>query len=122
MSWLKRRLPTKRWKRIRIYLASLFIILLAADMLLVQYWRHINIAYDTTRITVPLNAEGMPDYITAQNAEASQGVTPENNAAPDLLQLTGTEKFSQSCANTSCRKSECLPSHCPRYLQVMKAG
>ncbi len=96
MSWLKRRLPTKRWKRIRIYLASLFIILLAADMLLVQYWRHINIAYDTTRITVPLNAEGMPDYIAAQNAEASQGVTPENNAAPDLLQLTGTEKFSQS--------------------------
>jgi hypothetical protein len=93
MSWLKKRLPKKRWKRVCIYILSGFVILLAADMLLVQYWRHVTISPETTRITSPLKADGQPDYVAARNAECSNGVTPENNAAPALLKIVGTDQF-----------------------------
>ena len=87
MSWLKKRLPKKRWKRVCLYLLSTLLILLAADMALVQYWRRITISPETTRITAPLTLDGYPDYLAALNAEGSRGVTAENNAAPLLLQL-----------------------------------
>jgi hypothetical protein len=91
MSWLKRKLPKKRWKRVIIYIASVLLILLAVDMVLVQLWRRIDISPETTRITSPLNARGTPDYLAALNAMASEGVTAENNAAPELLKIFGTE-------------------------------
>ena len=87
MSWLKKRLPKKRWKRVLLYLFSTFLILLAADMILVQYWRRIEIGPDTTRITGPLTAAGYPDYFAALNTELSRGVTSGNNAAPFLISL-----------------------------------
>jgi hypothetical protein len=93
MSWLKKRLPKKRWKRVCIYLLSIFVILLAADMLLVQYWRHITISPETTRITSPLKPDGLPDYVAARNAECSQGVTVENNAAPELLAISNVDQL-----------------------------
>jgi hypothetical protein len=93
MSWLKRRLPNKRWKRAMIYVLSVLLFLLACDMLLVQYWRHIDVGPDTTRITAPLNAYGTPNYLAFLNETYSAGVTPENNAAPLLIEAVGTEKY-----------------------------
>jgi len=91
MGWLKRKLPQKRWKRVLIYIASTFLILLALDMALVQYWRQVTISHETTRITSPLNKDGYPDYIAALDAKYSQGVTPQNNAARHLVALLGKD-------------------------------
>jgi hypothetical protein len=41
----------------------------------------VTISKETTYITEPLRQDGYPDYIAALNQRASQGVTPENNAA-----------------------------------------
>ncbi len=49
----------------------------------------ITISRETTYITEPLDAEGYPDYLAALNAIASEGVTPENNAAVDLAKILG---------------------------------
>jgi hypothetical protein len=87
MSWLKRYLPKTRRYRVYLYVLSTLLILLAADMALVQYWRRVTISYDTTRITAPLTPQGYPDYLAALNAELSKGVTPENNAAPLLARV-----------------------------------
>jgi hypothetical protein len=91
MSWLIKRLPKKRWKRVCIYILSGVVILVAADMVLARYWRQVTISYETTRITSPLGADGLPDYAAARNAQFSQGVTAENNAAPELLAISSDE-------------------------------
>ncbi len=85
MGWLKRRLPKKRWKRVALYAISTLLIVAAADMGLVQYWRRIQISPETTRVVAPLNEAGTPDYITALNEKYGRGVTEENNAAGLLL-------------------------------------
>ncbi len=90
MGWIKKRLPRKRWKRVLLYIASTLLMATAADMALVQYGRRITIAPDTTGITAPLTPNGMPDYVAALNAEFGRGVTPENNAAPLMMQIYGT--------------------------------
>ncbi len=41
----------------------------------------VTISKETTYITEPLRADGYPDYVAALNQRASEGVTPENNAA-----------------------------------------
>ena len=41
----------------------------------------VTISKETTYITEPLRPDGYPDYVAALNRRASQGVTPENNAA-----------------------------------------
>jgi len=41
----------------------------------------ITISRETTFITEPLREDGYPDYVAALNQIASEGVTPENNAA-----------------------------------------
>ena len=41
----------------------------------------ITIGKETTYITEPLRPDGYPDYVAALNRRASEGVTPENNAA-----------------------------------------
>lgn len=96
MGWLKRKLPQKRWKRVLIYIASTFLILLALDMALVQYWRQVTISPETTRITSPLNQAGYPDYVAALNAKYAQGVTVENNAAVPLLKLLSEDDAPES--------------------------
>lgn len=49
----------------------------------------ITISKATTYITEPLRADGYPDYMAALNRKASEGVTPENNAAVPLVQAFG---------------------------------
>jgi hypothetical protein len=99
MSWLKRRLPKKRWKRICIYLISMLLVLVAGDMVLVQCWRRITLGPETTRITGPLTAEGFPDYAAWLNSRYGEGVTAENNAAPLLIDVLGPAKGPESAAS-----------------------
>jgi hypothetical protein len=49
----------------------------------------VTISKETTYITEPLRPDGYPDYIAALNKRASQGVTPENNAAVLLWKAVG---------------------------------
>ena len=51
--------------------------------------RHVavTISRTTTYITEPLRADGYPDYQTALNRMASEGVTPDNNAAVAIVKL-----------------------------------
>lgn len=51
----------------------------------------VTIAKETTRITEPLREDGYPDYLAALNQMASEGVTPENNAAVPFWQAMGPE-------------------------------
>ncbi len=39
----------------------------------------IKVSKETTEITEPLGAAGLPDYVAAMNAKYGKGVTPENN-------------------------------------------
>ncbi|MEX1097537.1 MAG: hypothetical protein WED34_15940 [Planctomycetales bacterium] len=48
-----------------------------------------TISKETTYITEPLRADGLPDYAAALDAMASEGVTPENNAAVLYWQAFG---------------------------------
>jgi hypothetical protein len=56
----------------------------------------ITISKETTRLTEPLRADGYVDYIAALNQELGAGVTPDNNAAVDLLYASGPEVISAS--------------------------
>ncbi len=49
----------------------------------------ITISHETTRLTEPLRPDGYVDYLGAVNAELSKDVTPENNAAVELLYAMG---------------------------------
>lgn len=49
----------------------------------------VTISKETTFITEPLRPDGYPDYVAALNKRASEGVTPENNAAVPFWQAMG---------------------------------
>lgn len=49
----------------------------------------LRIATDTTFLLGPLNPDGTVNYVAALNQIMSEGVTPENNAAVDLLRAFG---------------------------------
>ena len=51
----------------------------------------IKIAPETTHLTEPLNEYGLPDYSSYLFDRASEGVTPENNAAVLIFQALGIE-------------------------------
>lgn len=51
---------------------------------------NIRRAHETTRITEPINEEGMIDYLAHINQESSQGITPDENAAIDYFQIGQT--------------------------------
>lgn len=51
----------------------------------------ITVSPETTYLAGPLNADGTVNYVAALDAEYSQGVTPENNAAVPLLQAGGID-------------------------------
>jgi hypothetical protein len=51
----------------------------------------LHISPETTVISSPLRADGTPDYAAYLNDEWSAGVTPENNAAVDLIRAFGPE-------------------------------
>ena len=47
----------------------------------------LTISKDTTYITEPLLADGTPDYVGWLNGKCGAGVTPDNNAAPQLVAI-----------------------------------
>ncbi len=86
---MRLRLPRRRIWRVVIYLFSFLLILLAADLLLVQHLRGIEPGFDTTRIIEPTMPDGEIDYLTGLENDASDGVTPEKNSARLILQALG---------------------------------
>ena len=64
----------------------------------------ITISKETTYITEPLRPDGYPDYLAALNQMASEGVTPENNAAAALLQILGPERIMSILTNRKERE------------------
>jgi hypothetical protein len=60
-----------------------------------NYWPSepdkIIISRETTYILGPVNADGTPNYVKYLDEKYSQGVTPENNAAPLLLRAFGPD-------------------------------
>ncbi len=83
---MKLRLPKSRLLRALLYTFSAALILLALDMLWVRLDRRITVSRETTYITAPLKADGMPDYIAYLTDKGEEGVTPENNAAIPFFQ------------------------------------
>ncbi|MEX2138763.1 MAG: hypothetical protein WD894_05840 [Pirellulales bacterium] len=55
----------------------------------------LTVSPQTTFIEGPLRPDGYPDYLGALNAELSEGVTPENNAAVLILRATGPKEIPQ---------------------------
>ena len=50
-----------------------------------------TLSKETTGITSPLHDDGTVDYVAALNERYGRGVTPDNNAFIDWLQIVGTE-------------------------------
>ncbi len=96
MNLLRRLIPRKIWERCVMMALSMILILLAADMIWVRLWRNIPIGYDTTRLTGPLRLNGTVDYTAVWNRMDSAGVTPENNAAPLLIDAIGPQGLTGS--------------------------
>lgn len=80
---LVRRLRAQRW------ILGVLILAVIAGMLWTGRQPPLVISPETTRITSPLLPDGRPDYAAWLNGVASQGVTPENNAAAALVRLFG---------------------------------
>ncbi len=81
--------PRQSWltgKRIvGITVAILTVLRITIDLMPV----HVHISPETTVIDGPLHDDGTPDYEAYLNAHWSEGVTPENNAAVDLIRAFG---------------------------------
>ncbi len=89
-------LPRRRIWRITIYLISLLLMLIAADLILVQVRRNFSLGYDTTRIVSPVMPDGRVDYLSVLDEQAAEGVTPQNNAAVPFLQAVGRAGLSRT--------------------------
>src|SRR5271157_5537856 len=48
-----------------------------------------TVSKETTYLTEPLRPDGRVDYLKAMNDHLNRGVTPENNAAVELIQALG---------------------------------
>jgi hypothetical protein len=77
-------------------IAGVVVLFLVGMLLLVGHVvqmreRRIPVGRDTTFVMGPVDAEGYVDYVAAVNAEFSEGVTSENNAAVVLLRATGMD-------------------------------
>ncbi|MCA9027338.1 MAG: hypothetical protein KDA86_19165 [Planctomycetaceae bacterium] len=80
--------PPSRWtgKRIvGIAVTVLILLRVAIDLVPIR----VHISPETTVIDGPLREDGTPDYEAYLNAHWSEGVTPENNAAVDLIRAFG---------------------------------
>jgi hypothetical protein len=82
-------LPRRRLARAAIYTFCLFLVLIAVDLILVRIRNVVRPGYDTTRITSPTLPDGSVDYLTAAEDYFGRGVTPENNAAPLIIEALG---------------------------------
>lgn len=84
-----KKVKKKRWRvfrRICAVLALLFV------WYLVLYWwpdSKIIVSRETTYVTDHVDEEGYVDYVAAINARASEGITPQNNAAVLFLEAAG---------------------------------
>jgi hypothetical protein len=82
-------------RRFRPYVALLILGLLLTGMGCWIYWPvsapPLRIARGTTFLTGPVNPDGTINYTAALNAMLSEGVTSQNNAAIELLQVLGPE-------------------------------
>jgi hypothetical protein len=88
---MKLRLPRRRVWRVAIYLGSLWLVVTAVDLVLVQVRREIRPGYQTTRIVAPTLPDGRVDYLLAVDEHFGRGVTPENNASVPLLRALGRQ-------------------------------
>ncbi|MEX1097538.1 MAG: hypothetical protein WED34_15945 [Planctomycetales bacterium] len=81
----------RRTVKVALALGGAFVV----GLVLFVVWREMygpprfTISKETTYITEPLRADGLPDYAAALDAMASEGVTPENNAAVLYWQAFG---------------------------------
>jgi hypothetical protein len=82
-------LPRRRLWRVAIYLVCLLLVLVAADLVLVQVRRGFVLSFDTTRIVKPVLPDGRVDYLSYLDEQRGEGVTPENNAAVPFLLAVG---------------------------------
>jgi hypothetical protein len=82
-------LPRRRLGRLAIYFVSISLVLIAADLILVQLCDEIQPGYETTRINSPALPDGSVDYLMAIEDAYGKDVTPENNAAPLIIQAAG---------------------------------
>lgn len=83
------RLPRRRIWRVAIYLGSLWLVVTAIDLVIVQERREIRPGYETTRIVSPTLPDGRVDYVVAIDEYFGRGVTAENNAAVPALRAWG---------------------------------
>jgi len=84
-----------RLTKTRIYV---LIVLLACAAYATWWWAEwytveLDIGPETTVITGPLNPDGTVNYVAYINAQLSEGVTPENNAAIGLARAVGPTLF-----------------------------
>ena len=84
---MKLRLPRKRRNRVLVYVTCGLLVAVAVDMVWVRVWRRVVVSEATTRITSPLRADGMPDYIQYLDNQVREGVTAENNAYIPFLEI-----------------------------------
>ncbi len=64
----------------------------------------IEVSPGTTVITAPVNPDGTVNYVAALDAEAGEGVTPENNAAIPLLKALGPGMIGQDVRAETFRR------------------
>ena len=81
--------PRNRFLRFSVYLICFVLVLLAIDLLWVQWGRTIHPGYETTRIVSPRADDGSVDYLAAIETYFSRGVTNDNNSVPLLLEAMG---------------------------------
>src|SRR5689334_3201830 len=81
--------PRNRVLQVLLILFLIPVLAVIIDQLWVAIDRHITISESTTRLISPIE-RGYPDYLAAINAAHSEGVTPDNNAAIPIFEVTGT--------------------------------
>jgi hypothetical protein len=77
------------------WLVALVLLVTLGGLLACNYWPaepgHVVISRETTYIDGPVNPDGTINYVAYLDGRYAEGVTPENNAAPLLLQACGPQ-------------------------------
>src|SRR6266498_3553927 len=82
-------LPPRRRVRVYSYVAVVFLMALAVDLVLARAWRRISPSEATTRVTGPLLPDGRVDYLAALDDRVGKGINPQDNAAIPMLEAFG---------------------------------
>ena len=86
----------QKWGK-RIILLVIGLVFAAA--VVCNYWpvhSKITISRETTYVLGPVNPDGTVNYVAALDERLSEGVTPENNAAPLLIRALGPDFLADS--------------------------